>query len=239
MQRERRRYHHQNLTDGELPLWRHGRAWWGPWGWEWCVLYHPGLAIGIEKGGYNDDRIMVHVSLLLFTLYVGREFRRSFRQRELSASWHDGGIWLNLWTGDDDWDSRRPWHRNTVHLPVFRWFTGRSKCVVTEGEPVDCVVPLPEGSYPAKATPTTRVWTWRFGFKKVRKSVSLDIPGGIPFEGKGENSWDCGPDGLYGCGGDTLEKAIGHAVESVLERRRRYGETAETRGRIVYARERT
>ncbi len=26
-------YHHQNLSDGKQPLWRHGRAWWGPLAW--------------------------------------------------------------------------------------------------------------------------------------------------------------------------------------------------------------
>lgn len=230
------RFHSQNLTDGVLPLWRHGRAWWGKWRCEWDVLRHPRMAIGFEKGGYDDDRIMVHLSLLLFTVYLSREFRRCFRQRELSACWHEGTVMLHLWTSDDDWIRDRPWHRNTVFLHVSDWFWGKQRFERTQGEPVTCVVPMPEGAYPAVATPVRCVWRWRFGWTKVREDVDLRIEGGIPFEGKGENSWDCGPDGLWGIGGDTLEKAIGNAVTSVLERRRRYGETNETRGRIIYAR---
>jgi hypothetical protein len=65
----------------------------------------------------------------------------------------------------------------------------------------------------------------------VRDGVKLDIPGGIPHNGKGENSWDCGDDGLWGCGGDTVEEAIGHAVSSVLRSRRRYGHDSHGTGR--------
>lgn len=225
----------QNLTDDRLPTWRHGRAWLGRWRAEWTCFYHPKLAVGVETGGYDDNQIMFRLHLLLFGIYVSRAFRRCFADRELSLSWHDGSLWIKLWC-DDDWDSRRPWHRNTITLHVKEWIIGSPSCDTTKGEPVACVVPMPEGSYPATATPESRTWTWRFGRKKTRESYSLDIPGGIPFSGKGENSWDCGDDGLFGTGGDTLEKAIGNAVASVLEKRRRYGETEETRGRVVYAR---
>ena len=44
--------------------------------------------------------------------------------------------------------------------------------------------------------------------------LELNIPTGIPHEGKGTASWNCGEDGLFGCGcsGDSIEKAIGHTV---------------------------
>jgi hypothetical protein len=228
-------FHSQNLTDGRLPMWREGRAWWGPWHAEWHVFRRPRFAVGIEKGGYDNNRIQFHLSLFLFTLYVSRSFQRCFEDRELSIDWHHGSLWLKLWC-DDEYHSKRPWHRNTVCLHVVQWFTGDPKFKIEKGEPVPFVVPMPEGCYPAEATPETLTWTYRFGFKRVRDSWSLNIPKGIPFEGKGENSWDCGADALHGTGGDTLEKAIGNAVASVLEYRRRYGETEETRGRIVMAR---
>jgi hypothetical protein len=90
---------------------------------------------------------------------------------------------------------------------------------------------MPEGCYEAIATPESRTWTYRFGIVKRRDSVDLRIDGGIPFSGKGENSWDCGDDGLYGTGGDTLEKAIGHVVTYVLERRKRYGYDSKGTGK--------
>jgi hypothetical protein len=53
--------------------------------------------------------------------------------------------------------------------------------------------------------------------------VDLDIPGGIPHEGKGENSWDCGMDGLFGCSGATVAEAIANAVRHTQRDRERYG----------------
>lgn len=60
-------------------------------------------------------------------------------------------------------------------------------------------------------------------FKRTGQEVTLNIPKGIPFAGKGENSWDCGDDGLFGIGGDSIDDAIRRAQEAVTERRRRYG----------------
>jgi hypothetical protein len=57
----------------------------------------------------------------------------------------------------------------------------------------------------------------------------VEIPGGIPFNGKGENSWDCGTDGLFGSSFpiDVLEgsvsKCIGKVVENVMDSRFKYG----------------
>ncbi len=225
------KYHHQNLTDGELPLWRHGRAWLGKWGWEWSCFYRPQFhfKIGFETGGYSDD-VMMMLCLGLFSLYIHRESHRSFKDRELSIAWHDGCIWLKLWC-DDDWARDRPFHRNVIVFHVIEWFTGRSKCECVKGESFEVVIPMPEGCYKAIATPETRTWTWRFGWKKVRKSINLHIEGGIPFSGKGENSWDCGDDGLWGTGGDTVEEAIGNAVASVLRNRRRHGHDSKQTGK--------
>lgn len=221
----------QNLTDGVLPTWRHGRAWAGKWRAEWCVLYHPRLAISLQAGGYNDNEIQLDVSLLLFTLYVSREFHRCFEERELGLIWHDGVAWLKLWC-DGDWHRDRPWHRNTIAFHVQDWFMGKPRYQEEKGEPVEVLIPMPEGCYRATATPSKRTWTWRFGFTKVRDEWSIDIDGGIPFSGKGENSWDCGDDGLYGTGGDTLEEAIGNCVAYVLKRRHRHGHDSKGTGRL-------
>lgn len=136
-----------------------------------------------------------------------------------------------------EWHSKDPkWKRFT--LDFKRLLMGRMKCETVEGETTDAFVPMPEGSYPAKITKETRTWRrtrvpfWR----KVRVDYSISIDGGIPFMGKGENSWDCGDDGLWGTGGDSPEAAIANAVKSVLKNRKRYGECSSTRGRVVLAR---
>ena len=224
------RYHHQNLTDGRLPLWRHGRAWWGYWNWEWSVLYHPRLGIRFSKGGYDDNSIQGSIDLLLFSLHVGRKFGRFFEERELSLYWYQGSVWLNLWA-DDNWGRDRPWHRNTICFHVEDWVKGKPEYSDVAGESFETYVPMPEGCYLATATPHKRTWRRKRWFKTERDSVDLKIEGGIPFAGKGENSWDCGDDGLWGTGGETLEKAIGNVVASVLEYRKRYGYDSKGTGK--------
>lgn len=78
-----------------------------------------------------------------------------------------------------------------------------------EWEIVKGVVKMPEGEYPATFTYETRIWFRpRLPFRKVLYGTNVDIDCGIPFSGKGENSWDMGEDGLYGTGirGKTKEE---------------------------------
>ena len=234
------KFHAQNLSDGKLALWRYGRAWWRSWRVEWTAFHYPrwSFHLGVETGGGDsENEIMAHINIGIAQLFISYSFAgREFAERELSIAFHDGYLWLKLWC-DDDVDTRRPWHRNIVCLHVKDWITGTARCETTTTHlPGSYLVPMPEGCYRATAKKEERTWTYRFGIEHRRVSYTIDIPRGIPFEGKGESEWNCGPDGLCGTGGATLEEAIGNAVASVLESRRRYGVTEETRGRVVYAR---
>ncbi len=131
-----------------------------------------------------------------------------------------------------EWRRDDPWWRKDIVLHVVDWLIGRARCTTTKGEPSRVVIPMPEGSYLANATTESRVWRRRWYWPDRRHdSVWIDIPGGIPHSGKGENSWDCGDDGLFGTGGDTLEEAIANVVRSVLKSRRRYGHDSKATGR--------
>lgn len=123
-----------------------------------------------------------------------------------------------------------PWYRHIVFGP--RQFWGIRLNSVEEGDQGETVVPMPEGSYPA--TWGVKVYERRhvrfpgtlrdhFAPPTSRPSVWLDIPGGIPHWGKGENSWDCGMNGLFGTSGDTVEDAIANAVRSTMRDRNRFG----------------
>jgi hypothetical protein len=98
---------------------------------------------------------------------------------------------------------------------------------------------LPEGRYPAKLTVTRERWV-RSLWLAVEKRwpdlapeplywPHLEIPGGIPEPGKGENSWDCGDDAIYASSQPaTIEHPVAHLVadkvaESVMRHRRNYG----------------
>lgn len=218
-------YHAQSLTDGKLPMWRHGRAWAFGWGWEWSLFHNSRL----WQASVGWPHFSVYLGWFAFSLIRSNDDR--FERPEFSVCFGHGGVsFEHPWVRLDEWRARDPWWRKRIRLELVDWVLGRSRCT-TEEEPLgDVVIPMPEGCYPAKATRETRTWRRRFGITKTRESVWLDIDGCIPYSGKGENSWDCGDDGLCGIGGDTLEKAIGNAVASALKSRRRYGLDSKSTG---------
>ena len=148
--------------------------------------------------------------------------------REFSLTIHDWSIRLEIWGRWGEWRRADPWWIRGIHFDLRDLVLGRQSCETEEIDSgINCYIPMPEGLYPAIAKVERRTWKRSRWFSRTRTSVWLDIPKGIPHAGKGENSWDCGDDGLYGIGGDTLENAIQRARESVLESRRRYGNASD------------
>lgn len=211
-------YHHQNLTDGRLPIWRHGRAWLWLIAWEWVVFKR--CTFGIEIGLRHAN-----IRLGIVALYVNRRGLETETCRSFEVSFHDGCIRIgHPWASKIYWSSRDPWWRRDIVLRVSDWLLGRRQCEVIKGERSTVYVPLPEGCYAATAERQTYTWRRRFYVPVLRReSVYLEIDGGIPYAGKGESSWDCGDSGLCGISGDDVESAIGNAVASVLKSRRCYG----------------
>lgn len=210
----------QNLSDGRLPLWRHGRAWLAGLAIEWTI---PGRRLGISIGFRGFSVQLPLVAAVFVTLRSAYDCSLS----SLSIYWLDGCLWISHpfeREGGMEWRSSDPWWRKAICLHVVDWILGRQRYERTTGEKFQVVVPMPEGCYLAMATPERCVWRRRWYVPvKVRESVWLEIPGGIPHAGKGENGWDCGDDGLCGIGGKNTEDAIANAVRSSLKDRRRYG----------------
>lgn len=205
------------------------------------------FSVAINEGDSNNE-LHLSLGLVLFTLYLSLPFHRFHigkestftpglfieEAREFHVYWRERAIWLLVW-GDPMGDRTRgmPWWKTTQAFHIDDWVLGRRVHTLVEHSKHDVLIPMPEGSYPAIVTVQTRTWKRpRWPFPLVRKECSVEIPGGIPHEGKGENSWDCGEDGLWGCGssGHDLAKAIAHTVESVLGSRQRYGGGLEHRG---------
>lgn len=218
----------QNLSDGRLPLWRHGRAWLAGLAIEWTL---PGRRLGFSVGLSGFSLQLPLVAEVFVTL---RRYYDSDR-RELSIYWLDGCLWISHpfeRDGGMEWRRSDPWWRGVICLHVVDWILGRTRYESTKGERFQVAVPMPEGCYLALATPERGVWRRRWYVPaRVRESVWLEIPGGIPHSGKGENSWDCGDDGLCGIGGENVEDAIANAVRSSLKSRRRYGLASNGAGR--------
>jgi hypothetical protein len=114
-----------------------------------------------------------------------------------------------------------PWYRQFS----FFWYGvlfGRSQYteeVITEPHLVQ--IPMPEGCYPAWLRVVRRTWKRpRSLFKRTRITHDIDCDVGVPFPGKGENSWDCGEDCLHAAGYavDTDEQAVKRFADRVRDR---------------------
>lgn len=141
------------------------------------------------------------------------------------------GCWVRAQFGayDGMGPKRRKWRE-----PSFspRSLFGLNSTETIEGESGMTNIPMPEGVYPATWQKITYVTRYTKSLGKLRDrilgprshtSIKLDIPGGIPVEGKGENSWDCGMDGILGTSGKTVEDAVANCVRSALRQRNQYG----------------
>ena len=134
------------------------------------------------------------------------EYRGTYRGRAgvLGRYWRDLRYNQEVTLFDMDWLLGKPRHSMTVleaNIPV----------VVNVGQ-------WDGDTYMGTAKHTRRQWKRRFS-TKVSEGYEIDMQQGIPFPGKGENSWDCGDDAYFGFGGETIEGAIEHIVGEVKRRR--------------------
>lgn len=150
----------------------------------------------------------------------------------VSLRLHDRAIWWEVWHDKWGWKSGTPkWRYGNFQW--WDWITGKPvyRSELTEG-PVRVDIPMPEGTYPATVTLSRDTWTRaRWPWPQVRNGYNIEMlsredgkPGYVPVPGKGENSWDCGPDGIFGQSGSarTIEEAIGQLVAGALRDRKRY-----------------
>lgn len=145
--------------------------------------------------------------------------------RECRLAVHDWTIWFTPWGRSMEWHSADPWWVKGVTLNVLDVLFGKTRyrCDMLSA-PITAYIDMPEGQYPATFTPMRQTWSRPRGFTRTRESFEIEIPKGIPFAGKGENSWDCGDDGLFGMSAEgTLEQAIAAVRETVTRIRKRYG----------------
>jgi len=172
-------------------------------------------------------RWQLHAELLGFGVFVshrfedvhGREYGLRFHNGTLRWSWGEDPM---EWNRADAW-----WQRGSI--PFGDWlFGGHGSEVESVIEERVVLVPMPEGVYPVMARLEVRMHVGRFRTRRWR-ACNLEVlhtKGGIHQDGKGENGWDCGPDGTYGlythdC--DSIEQGVGELVATCLRNRGRYG----------------
>jgi len=139
------------------------------------------------------------------------------------VSFFNWGLHWDIWKFDWGWSHKMPkWMDG--HIDFADLVLGRMKYTEKVLEERDMVIQMPEGEYKAKGKLVSAIRKRPRWFGKPDLSITVDIPKGIPHQGKGENSWDCGTDGLfgYGYGGDNWREAADRGTQIVLESRKKY-----------------
>lgn len=242
------RFWSQNLNEDRFgrikgsKLW-HGRAtlhfdnrmaeythWLESFRWEWQLGQRRFCFIGLDVNDYNDEELTFKLAVpFLFSLWFHVCFRRpkwwprSSREFELGIRLEDFAVAWNLGCDPMGGYPCRPWFSS---FNVVDFLVGHTKHAEQTIEERDVLVPMPEGTYPAKAKLFESTWKrarWPKAKRLIR--VSIDMERGIPFPGKGESEWDCGQDATYGitCPANSIEEGVGELIASILQRRRRYG----------------
>ncbi len=192
--------------------------------WQVAVAFPPvALWIGVEAFGlWKPQR--KHI----FSWDDNREVWLT-DEREFQIAVHHWTVWLTLWGRLHEWQTVDPWWIRGVSLNLPDFILGRSRFTERVVGEFDVTIPTPEGTYQGRATITHCTWKRPRWVAHSRTGTRVTIMNGIPFPGKGENSWDCGLDALwgYGCESTKPEAVIARGVQLALENRRRYGGSVE------------
>jgi len=199
-------------------------------------------SLNFKVGSSGSERTFAgHVTCPVFGVYWGVEgygdvFRRMlnggdhYDSREIAISFHEGRFNTKIWAKRNSWSSSDPWWMHgsfSVSDFVFGKRVSSREVVDTES----VLVPMPEGSYPATAKLERFVSRRARAREDVSYIVDIDIDDPIrfiPVPGKGENSWDCGDDGVWALSAGVKHKGgwavqgIAKMVESALRDRERY-----------------
>lgn len=205
---------------------------------EWD-LFSRACRLGITFSSTGDSAITVSISIpFLFSVwllldraqwvkrlpgvrYVSGDYNSG--EREIRVAVHDNALWWNIWINGMGMRNSS-WRDNSFHFDDF--FLGRSKHSESQHQYYTAAIEMPEGYYIATIELFTSTWKrprWPFSTSIARADV--EIEGGVPVPGDGENSWDMDDDcilrGMYPAA--TVEEALAAVRESAMRTRRRNG----------------
>lgn len=193
----------------------------------------------------REDAVQIYIDMWLFSLFISTSNHKLYNWlepitrrrgskytngRQIGLRFFSNALWVSIW--EDPMESRGKdprWWR--FHIDFADLILGKRKHTREVLQSGQVTIDMPEGEYPATYEVERRTWKRpRWPFPKVHETIDFDIPAGIPHEGKGENSWDCGMDATFGIG-VQWEGNINKAAESVsmrcLQTRKRYGRLAD------------
>jgi hypothetical protein len=139
---------------------------------------------------------------------------------------HSGSLFWSFLHPAYEWSSTTPRYRDGW-LSFHDLLAGKAEYSEELLEHHEIIIPMPEGTYNWTADLKRRTWTRPRGRTQHSLNYDLNAADGeqIPIPGKGENSWDCGPDAIHGTGAaesEGIAGAISTVVRSALRSRIRY-----------------
>lgn len=256
-------FHHINegATEGRL---FHHRWFWKTKKKDYNLEISTGLSLRLEfqrgEAGDCDQSCQLTIGLVFFTIYFTFPVPKSWLlQKKCTATWDnnrefyltDGrlyGFYFYNWAFVWHWHARvhesrssDPWWMSQyIHLDEK--LLGRKECVLTDlNEVSDIYFKLGEKEFKINSIKWTRRKIFRtfipFAlWHRTLYFVEIKIDKPPMRSGKGENSWDCGDDGIFGMSAlwkgavptwrnakEIAQEATKMYVDSVLRDARKYG----------------
>ena len=152
-------------------------------------------------------------------------FRHPRECRRTGISVFDGRMWIYPFAKINSVFNSDPWYSHSHCFYPYGFLFGSSKhSEDNSSEWKQIVIAFPEGKYKGKLRTYDAIWKNRFFTKRI-PMIEIKMEEGIPFPGKGENSWDLDESATYGLTiqGTMPEEGISSMVKYVLRNRRKYG----------------
>lgn len=217
----------------------HGRAWLGDFHMEWAIpssFWH----VRLHLNCYDETAIGLNLALGFFSLYIENNNKWLFKLiskvtkrkggsytngRVIGVAYFDQALWVSLWEDPMEWNNTDPgWWKFNIRFNDL--LLGKASYQTETLQQGVASIDMPEGAYDAIYNVVRQTWKRPRWFNSTRMRIWFDIPVGIPHQGKGENSWDCDMDAIFGCGAEWNGK-LGEATKKVamdaLKTRQRYG----------------
>lgn len=208
---------------------------------EWNI-FRKRLGFTIQFSGDGDHALMIAIAIpFIISLWLG--FRncdwllkltgtqwykgKSMEdwEREIGFQVFDGALVIYPWINPMNY----PTHgRDIIFFRPDNFLLGRQKYSKYNERSFDVVLAMPEGTYTAKVTLYTAEWKrprWpRWPLTRRINRANVEVEGGVPIPGKGENSWDMDDDAIYSIGtpAESVDEALEQFRESALRDRKKY-----------------
>ncbi len=232
---------HSQCLDKQGRMWKYGRAWlhWprNSAGFSW-LLFGRSCGVSIDCSDTGDDNLTLHLALpFLFSVWLhisrlpivkrlpGVKWNGKWGSgdREIRIAFHDGAVWWQLWRYPNE-SKPNDWRDSNFDFVDF--LLGRNKYSESERTKDNVFIEMPEGYYPASVELYTATWKRsRWPWPKIVQRAEIEIEGGLPIPGKGENGYDCEDDAIFSgnyCA-VTVWEATASIRASALRDRQRYG----------------